>query len=119
MALLYFYFRAPNVACMLPGEKCSSTKDDSKNKNKNKIGGEHENRINSPGGELVKITCDGSYEFYHSCFLDIQSEGEGEDEDEGDKDGDEEGGVGDQARDRVQIVDDNAALTKSLQGVQW
>ena len=67
------------------------------------------NRANSAEGELVKVLCDGSYEFYHSCFLDVHSYIGGEINEKRRNDNE----------DGEPIDNDNAALTMSLQNIQW
>ena len=58
---------------------------------------------------MVKVLCDGSYEFYHSCFLDVHSDIGIE---INEKRRDQNGGS--------EVIDnDNTALMKSLQTIQW
>lgn len=72
----------------------------------------------SSGGAIVKMSCDGSYEYYSCCFTDTATEDESESETETESESGTDS-VSDSDSDKEEGVDEGDFLRQRLALVKW
>ena len=74
----------------------------------------------SSGGAIIKMSCDGSYEYYSCCFTDTATEDESESETETESEsGTDSASASDSDKDKEEGADEGDFLRQRLALVKW